>query len=374
MPLIDLPEVEYVSNDVASILNNMVTVMEGLLGRKLYPGDPVRLFLLGQAALLVQLMTAINQTARLNLLRYASGPVLDNIGAFTETTRLPASAATTTLRVTLSAAQAATTIIPAGTRASTTSDPKAYFATVADATIPIGALYVDVVAVNIATGSAGNGYLPGQINQIVDPLPFVQSIVNTTTSSGGADVESDDAYRERIHEAPESFSVAGPFGAYQYWAKTANPAIIDVSVTSPNPTEVLVVPLLAGGAIPSQGVLDSVAAILSDSKVRPLTDQVTVSAPTTVSYNITMTYYIKTADSAAASDIQAAVNAAIASYVTWQKSKLGRDINPSELIRRVMVAGAYRVNVTSPIYTAVDQNKVAVAGTITATYGGAVND
>ncbi|SFA91425.1 Phage-related baseplate assembly protein [Cohnella sp. OV330] len=374
MQLIDLPEVEYVSEDVASTLNNMVTVMEGLLGRKLYPGDPVRLFLLGQAALQVQLMTAINQTARLNLLRYARGPVLDNIGAFTETPRLSAAAASTTVRVTLSAAQPTAVTIPAGTRVSTASDPKAYFATSTSATIAAGTLYVDVVAVNLTTGAAGNGYLPGQINQIVDPLPFVLSIVNTMTSSGGADIESDDAYRERIHEAPESFSVAGPFGAYEYWAKTANPAIVDVSVTSPSAMQVLVVPLLAGGAIPSQGVLDSVSAILSNSKVRPLTDQVTVAAPTTVGYNVTLTYYIKTGDSAAASDIQAAVNATIAGYVTWQKSKLGRDINPSELIRRVMMAGAYRVNVTSPVYTVVDPTKVAVAGTITATYGGTVND
>lgn len=42
------------------------------------------------------------------------------------------------------------------------------------------------------------------------PLPFVQSVTNTTESSGGADTETDDAYRQRIRSAPESFSVAAP--------------------------------------------------------------------------------------------------------------------------------------------------------------------
>lgn len=372
--LIDLPEVTYVDDSVTEYLNQSVVVMEGMLGRKLYPGDPVRLFLQSQAALVVQLLSLINKTAKMNLLRYAEGPVLDNIGAFTETARLPAAAAFTSLRYTLSAVQPSPVTIPAGTRVSTESDPKLYFATTAEQAIPAGTLYLDILARCTTTGAAANGYLAGQINQIVDPIPFVASAVNTMTTTGGADVESDAAYRERIHQAPESFSVAGPYGAYEYHAKSANPAIVDVAVSSPAPSEVLIIPLLANGAIPGQGVLDSVSAAVNDSRVRPLTDLVTVQAPTTVTYNINLTYYIRQADSAAASEIQSRVDAAVTAYVTWQRSKLGRDINPSELIRIVMQSGAYRVNVTTPTYAAVDSNKVAIVGTRTVTYGGLVND
>ena len=35
----------------------------------------------------------------------------------------------------------------------------------------------------------------------------------------------------------------------------------------------------------------------------------------------------------------------------WTKAKIGRDINVSELIRRMIVAGAKRVEVNSPEYT-----------------------
>lgn len=374
MALVDLPEVTFVDDSVTAYLNQSVTVMEGLLNRKLYPGDPVRLFLQTQAVLVVQLLALVNKTARMNLLRYASGPVLDNIGAFTETPRLPASAAITALRFTLSSVQPTAVVIPGGTRVSTQSDPKVYFATTETQSIPAGTLYLDILARCTETGAAGNGYLAGQINQVVDPLPFVASASNTMTTTGGADLESDEAYRERIHNAPESFSVAGPTGAYEFWAKSANPSIIDVAVTSPSPSQVLIVPLLAGGAIPNQAVLDAVAAVCNDSRVRPLTDKVTVAAPTIVAYNINLTYYIRQADSPSASEIQTRVNAAVDAFVIWQKGKLGRDINPSELYRVVMQAGAYRVDVAAPAYAAVDTNKVAVIGTRTVTYGGLVSD
>jgi phage-related baseplate assembly protein len=372
--LIDLPPVEYVSEDVTQTLNNLVAVYQGLTERTLYPADPVRLFLQSIAVIIVQQRTLINLTGRANLLRYAPTAVLDHMGAFTETPRLQATPATTTVRFTLSAPQLSAVSIPAGTRVSTQGDPKRYFATAQYAEITAGNLTVDASANCTELGAAGNGYLAGQINQIVDPIAFVASAANLTTSAGGSDVEGDDAYRERIHTAPEAFSVAGPSGAYEHLAKTAAPDIIDVSVTSPAACEVLVVPLLKDGVIPGTEVLQAVEDILNDRTKRPLTDQVTVAAPTSMSYNVTLTYWIKAEDGPDATAIQAAVTAAVSDFILWQKSKMGRSINPSELIRRVMVAGAYRVNVLSPTFTAIGPTEIAVAGTVSATYGGLVDD
>lgn len=42
------------------------------------------------------------------------------------------------------------------------------------------------------------------------------------------------------------------------------------------------------------------------------------------------------------------------------KSKLGRDINPSELISRIIMAGAKRVEITSPVYTKIEPTQVAI--------------
>ncbi|WP_255314622.1 baseplate J/gp47 family protein [Bacillus sp. FJAT-26390] len=374
MTLIDLPEMEYVSEDVTTSLNHMITTYEAASGRVLYPGDPVRLFLLSIAAIIVQQRTLINLTAKQNLLKYAAGPMLDHLGAFTETPRLPAAPSATTLRFTLSAPQLSAVSIPAGTRVSTESDPKRYFATVAFVQVAPGQLTVDALALCTEAGALGNGYGVGQINQIVDPIPFLATASNVTVSAGGADTEDDEAYRERVHTAPESFSVAGPSGAYRHWAKSASASISDVAVFSPSACKVVVVPLLENGEIPGQSLLNLVDEAVNDRTRRPLTDQVTVQAPSAVTYNIVLHYWISKDRTSEVAAIQAAVTQAITGFVLWQKSRLGRNINPSELIRRIMDAGAHRVNVTGPVYTEVEPDEVAIAGTITPTYGGLTDD
>ncbi|WP_268807608.1 baseplate J/gp47 family protein [Tepidimicrobium xylanilyticum] len=50
--------------------------------------------------------------------------------------------------------------------------------------------------------------------------------------------------------------------------------------------------LMKGRKIPTQDILDKVEAIVSAKNRRPLTDNVQVSAPAEVSYNINLNYYI----------------------------------------------------------------------------------
>ena len=82
---------------------------ENITGRSLAKGDPVRLFLLTNAAVIVLLLNKINETGKQNLLRYASGKNLDHLGALV-------GAAVTTMQVTLSAEMGNSTVIPAGAR------------------------------------------------------------------------------------------------------------------------------------------------------------------------------------------------------------------------------------------------------------------
>ncbi|NPV30551.1 MAG: baseplate J/gp47 family protein [Firmicutes bacterium] len=370
--LSNLPQIEFVSTDVGEIEANIITVYEGISGRKLAPGDPVRLFLQAIAAIIAQQRVLINYAAKQNLLMYAEGAYLDHIGALVRTERLPAKAAQTTLRFTISPPQPQAVIIPAGIRA--TPDGQVFFATVQATTVPAGATQIDVVAECTTPGTIGNGWQVGQINKLVDPLPWVQKVENITVSSGGVDEEDDDSYRERIRQAPESFSVAGPEEGYKYWAKSAHQSIIDVSVTSPAPGQIEIRPLLENGQIPGQEILDAVAGVCNDKRIRPLTDQVVVLAPEVVSYNIDLTYYIAQANAAIAASIQEAVNKAVEDYVAWQRAKLGRDINPSELIARVMAAGAKRVNVISPVFTSIAPHQIAIAGTVSVQYGGLEDD
>lgn len=363
--------IEFAVRDVSTIENYVITAYEALAKRSLADGDPIRIFLQAMASVIAQQRVLIDYAAKQNLVAYAEGEYLDALGERTDCTRLAATAATTTLRFTLSDAQASAITIPAGTRA--TPDSKLFFATIGDLVISAGSLYGDVTARAAGTGEGYNGYLAGQINQLVDAVAYVASVANTTTSSGGDEEEPDDNYRERIRQSPTAFSTAGPTDAYIYWAKTADEDIADVVVTSPSDGEILITALMKNGAAPSSSVLAAVETICSAVKRRPLTDHITAAARSTVTYNTVLTYYIDKVNSASESAIRASIegtNGAVAQYQAWQCAKMGRDINPDHLRQLMLNAGASRMVMTSPEYTAVADTVVALAGTTTITYGG----
>jgi phage-related baseplate assembly protein len=133
---------------------------------------------------------------------------------------------------------------------------------------------------------------------------------------------------------------------------------------------VQLIPLLKGGQIPGENLRKRVLEICSAEKVRPLTDNVTCIAPTEVSYDIDATYKISTDDAAAVTDIQAAVTKAVDDYITWQRSDLGRDIDPSKLYQLMVDAGAVKVQITKPVLTVLADNQLAVNGTKSVTFGG----
>ena len=325
----------------------------------LYPGDPRRLFLLSMANSIILQRNLIDWTAKQNTLPFATENRLDYLGVLLGVTRLRARRAKTTIRFALSAVMQTATVVPAGTRV-TTGDGKIYFATAETLAIPAGESFGDVGAEAAESGLYANGLLIGQINRLVDPLPYIQSVTNITVSEGGADIEDDENLRERIHLAPESFSNAGSIGAYEYWARSASQMISDVGVHSPSPGVVNIYPLLRGGIIPGQETLDAVLAVCGADTVRPMTDLVIALAPEHVNFSLKASWYLDRKNATAAAAITNAVNAGAREWLSWQREKLGRDINPSELIHRVVDAGAKRVTVESPVFTSLDFNQVAV--------------
>lgn len=372
MELKKLPKLTFAESDPEVVDAKILTTVEALLGRKLARADPLRLFLRGIEALMVQQRLLIDEAAKQGLLAYATGTNLEHLGVLVGTDRLQADAATVKMVLTLSAMRETSTVIPKGTRF--TPGDGIYFALDEDTVIVAGKTSVEAQATCTVTGTSGNDYAAGEISKIVDNVPFLASAVNRTTSAGGADVEDDDSYRERIHEAPEKFSTAGPTGAYEYHAKQASALIADVFVTSPSPGCVDVLPLLKGGIIPGEEVLEKVAEHLNDRKIRPLTDNVTVKAPEAVDYDIAVSYWIDREDATDADTIAKAAEAAVQDFVSWQKSKLGRDINPTELYYRLRAAGVKRAAITSPEYTAITREQVAVAKNVKTTFEGMEDD
>jgi phage-related baseplate assembly protein len=274
-------------------------------------------------------------------------------------TRLPAQSATTTLQFTLASALTIAYTIPAGTQAGT-SDGQYAFATVEAVTIAAGTLSASVQANATVAGAGANGYLPGQVNVQLTPSALIASVTNSTVTSGGSAPETDDHLRARIQAAPNQFSVAGPGGAYRFFALGTDPSIVDAQVVSPAPGQVNVYVLTGpisqqpapspnSAGIASATLLNSVTSKLSSDSVRPLTDTVNALAVSEVDYqiNATITLYAD-ADPAAT---MAAANLAAQNFAIALASRIQRDIVPSQIIEALSVAGVYQVALTSPPYT-----------------------
>lgn len=371
-PRFSMPSLSFLETDADTILKEFIELYETTTSRTLADGDPVRLFINTLVVHELELRNAFNLGARNNLLTYAEGDYLDALGNYVNTPRIEASNASATIRFTLNAAVSDSVYqIPQGTLV---TDGSYQFATDELATVEVGSQSVDVTATAQTAGSALNGIAIGSINQMVDPLPNIESVSNIDVSSGGADLEDDDTYADRIRLAPASFSVAGPHDSYVYHALKFSGSIIDVSVygLTDHPGNVYIHPLLTDGEIPGDAFLTQLKAYLSGDTIRPLTDNVLVSAPEAVDYTIDLAWYLKTEDTESTKQITSAVAAAVEEYRLWQQAQIGRDITPDHLIRLVMEAGAKRLTVASPAFTELTQSQVAQckATDVTISFGG----
>ncbi|MGO4890282.1 baseplate J/gp47 family protein [Anaerobacillus sp. MEB173] len=374
LKLSDLPEVSFTEKDINQILNDMISGYEQAYfeqtGQRkiLRPGDPIRIFLYSQALREMQLRIMIEDAAKQNLLKYSRGDNLEGLAAFSRTERFQSAPSKVKMKFNLSMPRSTNEIINAGTRSSPGGE--IYFIPTDDVIVPAGATEVEFTTECTQAGTIGNGFLPGQINILVDPLPWIESVENVEESQGGVDVESDESFSNRIHLAPEGFSSAGPTGAYEYFARQFSPLIQDILITSPNAGVVDIRVLLNNGELPSTTFLEDLDKHLSAKDKRPLTDNVQVGAPNTVTYDLDVIYYIRSSDADKEEEMKAKIESAIDDYVTWQRSKIGRDVNPSELMAQIVLAGGKRAEIPSPLFTVINDDEIAIVGIKTITYGG----
>lgn len=364
----NLPDIKFIEVDVEQMLTDAQAIVEAMLGREMKAADPLILFLKSFIAIIAQQQLLIDELARQNLLAYATGDNLAHIGALYGLSREGESAAKTTVEVEISAVRQNATVIQRGTRVN--AGDEINFAIDEDVIFLAGETVATVSATCLTAGEVGNGYGIGELNKVVDPQPFLKGIRNITVSEGGAGAESDDAFRERIQEAPESFSNAGSSGAYEYYAKKASTQIKDVRVESREPGEVDVYILKEGGELPDEEMLSAVYDTLNADRVRPLTDRLKVYAAVRQEYDIAARYWINRTKATRAAAIKKAVESAVEEYIKWQKSKLGRDIDATELYYLMRGAGADRVEITQPEFIATAPNTVAVAREVEIRYEG----
>lgn len=139
---------------------------------------------------------------------------------------------------------------------------------------------------------------------------------------------------------------------------------IDITINKEMAGEVKIVPILEGGKIPDEDMLEKVKKVCSASDVRPMTDLVLVEAPEQVEYDINVTYYTTEENESDCIETIEGANGSIQQFIDWQGIKLGRDINPDKL-RTLCLApgdgvGCKRIVVNSPAFTPLVETQIAV--------------
>ena len=373
----DYPEVSFIENTSFSdlqerLIHDYEEKYREVTGEEVSLGlaDPYRLILYSCAVAIYQGYQYEDKAGKMGLLKYSTGEFLDNLAAFKKVKRNEAAPARTVIRFTLADKVERTVLIPKGTRV---KGPDLYFITTKKSEIKSGQLYTDIAAECEKSGTIGNGYLPGEIKWLTDLLPYTMKVSNIVTTSGGADRENDEELAERIYLSPVSYSTAGPERAYEYWVKTFSPAIGECRITSESPGEVDIYVTMADGTIPDDVFLKNLETYLSDSNIRPLTDHVVVKKPEEIKYNIELIYYIRNEDRDKEETMKEAVSIACNNYITWQK-KVGRDINPAQLLYYIMGTGVKMADIVEPVFTEVPDSALAIPDKITLTYGGRRDD
>lgn len=243
----------------------------------------------------------------------------------------------------------------------------------------------------------------------LDNLGALMDVARLTLDPGDPDrgvpptMESDEDYRRRIQLSPEGFSVAGPEGAYIFHALSADPDVLDASVTSPQPDDIrsVVLDVLgAHGAAPElvadmnaaldaakwpgevvvsilsrdgdgtapQSLIDTVEAKLAADDVRPMTDFVRVQSAEIVPYTVDATVYTYAGPDSTV--VLKEARASLQRYVD-ESHRMGRDVTLSGIYAALHIGGVQRVELHAPTADVeVGRTQASYCSNITVTYGG----
>ncbi|TCL03715.1 baseplate assembly protein [Sodalis ligni] len=182
--------------------------------------------------------------------------------------------------------------------------------------------------------------------------------------------ESDTDLRLRTPQAFEGLSVAGPTGAYEYHARSADGRVADASAISPSPACVTISILSReGDGRASNDLLAVVETALNDEDVRPVADRVTVQSAKIIPYRIDATLYLFPGPEAG--PVRDAAEKRLTAFIT-EKRRLGRNIRRSALNAALHVEGVERVEISLPMADVVlDKTQAAYCTGYEITLGGA---
>jgi len=391
--MIDLSALEGITLETtyAEILGELKQKYQTATGKTLYPSDDVTFLLEIIAYQRILMEYAFLHESRQNLLAFATGNRLDHIGAMFGLQRLQPTHATASFQ--LSFVPRTTSItVPQGFQV---AKDDIVFETSFAHTITTDQASIQVPMQCTQAGIIGNGYVAGEVSQIVQPFTAMSAAQNVTITAGGADTESDDHFRNRIQLFPEALSAAGPENAYIFLTQSCHPDIIDVAVTTPTislvdlveqvdgylntgtpaaeialylrpqmPGTVNIYPLLKGGQLPTTEMIVDIQNQIDTSNKKPLCDIVNVQQPESVPFDINI--QIQAPDTKLHTQIQNEATSRMNDICAQWKSKLGQDIIPEVLLAACQnVPGAYRTTVNSPDFQTLEDSQFPLVGTVT---------
>ncbi len=337
-------------------LTAAINTFQDITGKTLQKGQPEYLIAASLAYHVYLKMQQMNAAAANMLMDYAVSPMLDYLVALLGVSRTSATPATCTLKFTLVAGHAALTL-SAGTRVAS-SDGQVVFEVDEDTSVTPDETEISVSATCQTDGTAGNDYIIGSINTIMDAQPYISAVTNIDLTANGSDAETDEELRTRAKLASSTFSVAGPEEAYQYFVKSVSPLIVDVAVlTTSNtpdvpPGEVHLYALLKNGQIPGDSLNQDIQNAITEEKIRPMNDTPIVASPTPVHFTIIIEAIKLTSYAGTSNELVSAISTILDTYKTTKYASLGLDIVASEIEALCRISGLYDLNVTITPVTA----------------------
>ncbi len=351
-------EYQFIPTDAAEVERYLTELYEGLCKIKVRQATPEWLYIKWVTEIIIQERILNNYTGNQNIPSRAAGENLDALAELVlEQKRPGAKPSGCTVRFYISEPQPTAILIPAGTRVTDTKT-RLVWETEADAYVDAGESFVDVHVCCQVVGTAGNGYIPGTINTLVDIYDYYSECANISETEGGSDIATDQEFYELMRESMDGYSCAGSLGGYIYFAKRVSTEIADVVPNSPLPGVVYIYVLMKDGRPAGEEMKNKVFRECSGDKVRAFTDYVNMGDPELIPYDIDFTYYIAENSTVSAAQIQNGVNLAVSNFVKWQSARLGRDINPSKLHSLLMQAGVKRIDIRAPVFTSLRDGRM----------------
>jgi phage-related baseplate assembly protein len=318
---IKLPDFQFDPAEEKQKLREFWQQLTGVFPLPSYPED----FILDVLVYFKALQLAeMERKALSNFVEYAEGEDLDRLAKnFYGIERLPAQPAQTVIRF---YTNADITLQP-GIKVAT-KDLKVVFET--KELYQTGEGYQDWIAYATEAGSFGNGYLPGEISVLLEPIAGITKVENIVVTTGGTDVEDDDHFRERVLLSFERLPATGTKYGYVFHTKSAHPNVGSVSVRSPEAGKVEVRFLLRDGSLPDTTMIETVRKYLYQDKVKNLTDYVEVLPPEVVNANLSVQVFVK--DIALKTFVENTVREKLQTYADTVGKTIGMDLICSKVI------------------------------------------